>query len=211
MKEVNQIFEQLLQRYPALQECRKEIFSAFEAIRHSYENGGKLLVCGNGGSASDAEHIAGELMKSFSKKRPLPQDIAAAISKYGERGKYLSQHLENPLTAIALTSHTSLNTAIANDIHADVIFAQQTLGYGKPGDVLLGISTSGNSKNVVYAAITAKALGMKTIALSGKNGGELKQICDINIVVPEKVTEFVQELHLPVYHALCAMLEHHFF
>ena len=171
-----------------------------------------MLVCGNGGSSSDSEHIVGELMKGFEHKRPLVEsfkDRLVVISD--ERGKYLSEKLQQALPAISLTSHCALITAIANDTDADLIFAQQVVGYGNPGDILLGISTSGNSQDIIDALITAKAKDMVVIGLTGESGGKMKQYCDILISVPGRRTTFVQELHLPVYHVLCLMVENHFF
>ncbi|MDR1837270.1 MAG: SIS domain-containing protein [Treponema sp.] len=204
--------QQLIERYPSLEPIKKNISAAFDIIVNSYKNGGKLLIAGNGGSASDAEHIAGELMKTFAKKRELPgsfiSDVAAVDT---EIAQYLIPRLQPGLPAIALSGHASLNTACINDIDGNITFAQQVYGYGKEGDVLLGISTSGNSKNVLYATAVAKAKKLKIIALTGANGGNLKKFADVCIRVPETETWKIQELHLPVYHLLCMMLEDHFF
>ncbi|MCE4565019.1 SIS domain-containing protein [Maribellus sp. CM-23] len=208
----NQILENLIARYPVLAVSKSEIFRAFELMRNSYKQEGKLLVCGNGGSASDAEHIVGELMKSFTKKRPLSSHLSEELlATSQEHGPYLATNLEGALPAIALTCHAALNTAFSNDVDADLIYAQQVVGYGKPGDVLIGISTSGNAKNVINAVITAKAKGLKTIGLTGKLGGKLNENCDVVIHVNATETYQVQELHLPVYHALCQMLEATFY
>jgi len=204
--------QQLIQRYPSLECVKNDISAAFDIIAASYTKSGKLLIAGNGGSASDAEHIAGELMKTFAKKRNLPESFIADIKKVDtEIADYLIPRMQPGLPTIALSGHASLNTACINDIDGNITFAQQVYGYGKETDVLLAISTSGNSKNVLYAAAVAKAKKLKVIALSGGTGGELKQVADVSIIVPETETFKVQELHLPVYHCLCQMLENHFF
>jgi D-sedoheptulose 7-phosphate isomerase len=204
--------QQLIERYPSLDPVKNNISSAFDIIVNSYGNGGKLLIAGNGGSASDAEHIAGELMKTFAKKRELPGSFIADVAEVdAEIAQYLVPRLQPGLPAIALSGHASLNTACINDIDGNITFAQQVYGYGKEGDVLLGISTSGNSKNVLYAAAVAKAKKLKIIGLTGSGGGNLKKFADVCICVPETETWKVQELHLPVYHLLCMMLEDHFF
>jgi D-sedoheptulose 7-phosphate isomerase len=204
--------QQLTERYPRLESIRNDIQAAFDIIAGSFAGGGKLLIAGNGGSAADAEHIVGELMKSFVKKRELPGAFIANISNVdSEISRYLVPRLQPGLPAIALSGHASLNTAAINDIDGSVTFAQQVLGYGKEGDVFLGISTSGNSKNILYAAATAKAKKMPVVALTGGNGGKLKRYADVSIIVPETETYKIQELHLPVYHCLCLMLEDKFF
>lgn len=191
-------------RYPALEGVSGDVKEAFEILRTSYENGGKLLVCGNGGSASDSEHIVGELMKGFYKKRPLPETEKEAIGE-------ISAFLQGALPAIALTGHPALTTAFSNDVRADMTFAQQVYGYGRAGDVLIALSTSGNSVNVLHAATVAKAGNLAVIGLTGQDGGRLREICDVCIAVPAQVTAEIQEYHLPVYHTLCAMLEDYFF
>jgi len=204
--------QQLIQRYPALEIVKDNVSAAFDIIADSYTNGGKLLIAGNGGSASDAEHIAGELMKTFEKKRALPDSFIMDIKKVNiEIAEYLIPRMQPGLPTIALSGHASLNTACINDIDGNITFAQQVYGYGKETDVLLAISTSGNSKNILYAAAVAKAKKLKIIALSGGSGGALKNIADVSIIVPETETFKIQELHLPVYHCLCQMLENHFF
>ena len=204
--------QQLTERYPLLSQNKSDINSAFEIISQSFANGGKLLIAGNGGSAADAEHIAGELMKTFSKQRDLPASFISEIKKVdSEIAEYLIPRMQPGLPAIALSGHASLNTACINDIDGNITFAQQVYGYGKEGDVLLAISTSGNSKNVLYATAVARVKKLKIIALTGKNGGKLKQYADVCIRVPETETWKIQELHLPVYHVLCMMLEDHFF
>ena len=211
MKE-NSILQNLLNRYSKLFPLKEEIANAVEIIVNSYRNGGKVLVCGNGGSGSDADHIVGELMKSFEGERPLDPGFQEKIKEVsGERGEMLANKLQQGLPAVSLTVHNALITAIANDINADVIFAQQVTGLGNKGDILIGISTSGNSKNVIDAFIVAKAKGLITIGLTGETGGKMKDFCDVLINVPEKRTAYVQELHLPVYHAICMMIENEMF
>ncbi|MCL2242949.1 MAG: SIS domain-containing protein [Treponema sp.] len=203
---------QLVVRYPQLESIKKNINASFEIIKQSFINGGKLLIAGNGGSASDAEHIAGELMKTFTKKRTLPDSFISDISKIDhEISNYLIPRLQPGLPAIALSGHGSLNTACINDIDGNITFAQQVYGYGKSDDVLLAISTSGNSKNILYASAVAKAKKIKIIGLTGESGGRLKEYTDICIRVPETETYKIQELHLPVYHIICMMLEDYFF
>ena len=210
--EENKHIEQLISRYGQLAELKEKITEAANTIISAYENGGKLLICGNGGSASDADHIVGELMKSFEGKRPLGQALKSNIENIsGERGMYLSDKLQQGLPAISLTAHSALISAVANDIDGDLVFAQQVTGYGNSGDILIGMSTSGNSQNVIDALIVAKAKGLITIGFSGETGGKMKEFCDILINVPEKRTAFVQELHLPVYHILCLVAEDYFF
>jgi len=204
--------QQLIERYPNLTGVKNNISAAFEIIKESYEKGGKLLIAGNGGSASDAEHIAGELMKTFAKNRKLPDSFAADIKKVdAEIAQYIVPRLQPGLPAIALSGHASLNTACINDIDGNITFAQQVYSYGKKEDVFLGISTSGNSKNVLIASTVAKAKNLKIIGLTGESGGKLKQLADVSICVPETETYKIQELHLPVYHILCMMLEDYFF
>jgi len=204
--------QQLIERYPSLESLKSNISAAFDVIADSYTKGGKLLIAGNGGSASDAEHIAGELMKTFEKKRTLPDSFIMDIKKVNvEIAEYLIPRMQPGLPTIALSGHASLNTACINDIDGNITFAQQVYGYGKETDVLLAISTSGNSKNIMYAAAVAKAKKMKIIALSGGSGGALRNIADVSIIVPETETFKIQELHLPVYHCLCQMLENYFF
>lgn len=204
--------EELVERYPALDAVKDDVRKAYELLEACYEQGGKLLIAGNGGSCADAEHIVGELMKGFVKRREVSDSFAECLRNADEVwGAELAKKLQGGLPAIALTGHAGLSTAYLNDVDGDLIFAQQTYGYGRPGDVLIGISTSGNAKNVMYAMTVAKALGMKTIGLTGKDGGALKREADVSVVVPETETFKIQELHLPVYHALCLMLEERFF
>lgn len=202
----------LIERYPKLIVCKNDIEKAYELLEDTYSKERKLLVCGNGGSASDSEHIVGELMKEFKLKRKVYADQAESMKAIdSEMGTTLAENLQGALPAICLTGHSSLTTAFMNDANADLVFAQQVNGYGKANDVFLGISTSGNSKNVVYAAITAKAKGLKIIGLTGQKESKLSKMADCCIRVPEMETYKIQELHLPVYHCLCLMLEDHFF
>lgn len=208
MRELNN----LILRYPQLEVCREDIIKAYELLETVYQQGRKLLVCGNGGSASDSEHIVGELMKEFKLKRKVYSDHAATLKEIDpELGQVLADNLQGALPAISLTGHSSLQTAFMNDAVPELVFAQQVNGYGKPGDVFLGISTSGNSKNVLYAAVNAKAKGLKVIGLTGAKDNKLMKYADVCIRVPETETYKIQELHLPVYHCLCLMLEQHFF
>jgi D-sedoheptulose 7-phosphate isomerase len=211
-RELEQILEQVVVRHPLLSFSKADIKEAFDLLCDCYLNSHKLLICGNGGSAADSDHIVGELMKSFAYNRVLPDEIKHKLNAAStDKGAYLAKKLQPALRTISLTGHPALSTAIANDIDPKLIFAQQVIGYGDPGDVLMGISTSGNSENVVNAIITAKAMGLKTIGLTGKKGGQLKEICDIAICVDGTETADIQELHLPVYHTLCKMLELRFF
>ncbi len=202
----------LIERYPKLAVCKEDIKKAYELLETAYTSGCKLLVCGNGGSASDSEHIVGELMKEFKLKRKVYSDQASALKAIDpELGQILADNLQGALPAICLTGHSSLTTAFMNDANADLVFAQQVNGYGKPGDVFLGISTSGNSKNVLYAVVNAKAKGLKVIGLTGAKENKLMKYADVCIRVPETETYKIQEYHLPVYHCLCLMLEGKFF
>ncbi|HLP71940.1 MAG TPA: SIS domain-containing protein [Bacteroidales bacterium] len=201
----------LIRRYPELSVVEVEIAKAAECLVRCFSNSGKLLICGNGGSSSDAGHIAGELMKGFEHRRPLGEALAGRLSAYGERGKYIASKLQQGFPVISLSAHTVLMTAVANDIDPDLVFAQQVGVYGNKGDVLLAISTSGNSKNIIDSIITASAKEMTVIGMTGETGGAMKAKCDILINVPGTRTSAVQELHLPVYHAICLMVENYFF
>ena len=206
------MIKNLIDRYPTLALCESDIENATSMIISCYENGGKLLLAGNGGSSADADHIVGELMKGFMKKRELTDSQKAEMKeKCQDISDETLAKLQNALPAISLSSFSALNTAFSNDVDADLVFAQGVFGLGKVNDVLIAISTSGNSKNVVEAAKVAKAIGVKVIALTGKSGGVLKNLADITIAVPESETYKVQELHLPVYHSICAEIESHFF
>lgn len=202
----------LIKRYPKLEIIQSEIKQAYIVLEECYANGGKLLIAGNGGSAADAEHITGELMKRFKIKRPVSKEFAEKLQEVDPvRGKQLAENLECSLMAIPLVAHEALTTAYINDVDGYGVFAQQLFGYGRKGDVFLGISTSGNSRNILNATVVAKALGMKVIGLTGESGGELAQIADVAVKVPEKETYMIQELHLPIYHCWCLMLEERFF
>lgn len=209
---MNKHIEKLIERYPQLAVCREEIAMAYEILEEAYSKGRKLLVSGNGGSASDSEHIVGELMKEFKLKRKIYHEQAEELRAISpELGEVLAENLQGALPAISLTGHSSLTTAFMNDSEPELIFAQQVNGYGKRGDVYLGISTSGNSRNVLYAAVTARSKGLKVIGLTGQRENQLMRYADICIRVPETETYKIQELHLPVYHCLCMMLEEKFF
>lgn len=204
--------DQLLARYPSLQVCAEDIEEAYRILENCYLHDGKLLIAGNGGSAADAEHIAGELMKRFKTPRPVPAEFAEKLIAVDPvRGPSLARNLERGLMAIPLVAHEALTTAYINDVDGLGVFAQQLYGFGRPGDVFLGISTSGNSKNVMSATVVARALGIKVIGLTGAGGGALAEAADAAIRVPETETFMIQELHLPVYHCLCLMLEEKFF
>lgn len=191
----------LIERYPALSVCENKVAEAVKSIVEMHYEGGSLLICGNGGSAADSEHISGELLKGFLLKRPLNDDEKRNISSE------ISEKLQGGIKAIPLTSLSALGTAFSNDVDADLVYAQLVSVFGDKNSIFLGISTSGNAKNVCAAAEVAKARGMKTLGLTGAHGGRLAELCDITIKVPEKETFKVQELHLPVYHAICAEVE----
>lgn len=200
------------ERYPVLAPMKEQIAAFFDVIRESYENGGKLIIGGNGGSCSDAEHIVGELMKGFKLLRPLDEVARQKLCAVDPvLGAELADKLQGGLPAVALSSHPALNTAYLNDVSGDMMYAQQVNSLGKPGDVFLAITTSGTALNLRYAAVTAKAKGMKVLALTGKTGGAFNDLADINLVMPCNETYQIQELHLPVYHCLCLLLEDHFF
>lgn len=205
-------WEDVVKQYPALEGCREDVQAVCAGLKEGFTGGGKLLVCGNGGSSADGEHIVGELMKGFLLARPV--DAAARerlISLWGEQGSYLAQRLQGGLPALCLSSHTALGSAIVNDTAGDMLYAQQVWVLGQPGDMLLGLSTSGNAANVCRAAQAAAAKGMLTIGMTGRDGGKLAGICRRTIKVPADQTYRVQEYHLPVYHYLCAWLEEEFF
>ena len=204
--------ELLTVRYENLKNIENEVRNVTDILIKAFENGNKLLICGNGGSCADAAHIAGELMKGFLKKRPLSDEEKESLK---EKSPSLSfdtlNKLQKGLPTVVLSDLNALNTAFSNDVDPNLIYAQQLFGLGKAGDVLLGISTSGNAKNVAETVRLAKAMGITAIGLTGGTGGLLKELCDSCIIVPEKETFKVQELHLPVYHAICAECEEHFF
>lgn len=205
------IYEELFARYPVLTCVKGNVLNAFEMLKKTYEGGGTTYCGGNGGSAADSEHIVGELLKSFKKPRSVDRETAEKLVALGEDGAYLLSKLEGSLPAVSLISQTGVLTAFANDKAWETAIAQQLYGLGKRGDCLLVLSTSGNSKNCVYAAMVAKAKGITSIAFTGDGGGKLREICDECICVPERETYKVQELHLPVYHCLCAMIEEELF
>jgi len=209
---MNTHLPRLLERHPILSPCADSLTSAFEILVAAYKNGNKLLVCGNGGSAADSEHIVAELMKGFLKRRPISAADGAKLEESGgAAGKAIATRLQGTLAAISLPSQMSLLTATANDGDFDMVFAQQVYGLGKPGDILLAISTSGASKNICNAVVVAKAFGLKSIALTGKSGGDLAPLADVAIKVPSDNVAEIQELHLPVYHWLSTELEAAFF
>lgn len=207
------ILQELIERKPQLEGSRKDIETAVEVILSCYKSGGKLLICGNGGSAADSEHIVGELMKGFLLRRSLTKETSRKIYEQAQAAKVdaVFEGLQRGLPAISLVSQGSLQTAIINDIGADMIFAQQVLGYGREGDVLIAISTSGESENVVKAACVARALKMKVIAMTGEEKKALAKTSDVLICVPEEETWRIQELHLPIYHGICAAVEYEMF
>lgn len=202
----------LFKRYPELSDQRDNIVLAFKIMEDSFSKGGKLLIAGNGGSAADAEHIVGELMKGFELKRSISSELKEKLSAIDhELGELLGENLQCGLPAIALDGHFALNTAVMNDLSPQLCFAQQVNGYGSKNDVLLGISTSGNSKNIIYAAMVAKAKEMKVIGLTGAKDSSLAKLSDVTVRSPQTRTYMIQEHHLPIYHCLCLMLEDRFF
>lgn len=215
-KEINkdlQIYlDDLMIRHPELRDLYGVISEAYNVLESCFENNGKLLIAGNGGSASDSEHISGELLKSFKMPRPIDKELRDRLDAVSpDYGKDIASKLEKGLPAVSLVSNAAFSTAFSNDVDSLGVFAQQVLVYGQKQDVFLGISTSGNSKNVVMASIIAEAKELKTIALTGYDGGELAKYADVVIAIPETETYLVQELHIAVYHCLCMMLEKHFF
>ncbi len=202
----------LCERYDQLLPMKEILIKTVELIAEAYRAGHMLLVCGNGGSAADSLHVTGELMKSFAFRRAIPSKIAQTLrNSYPQQADYYIDNLEGALPTTSLVNEVGLMTAYSNDKASDLVFAQQVLGYGKPGAVLLAISTSGNSVNVLHAARVAKAMDMSVVSLTGKGGGALKELSDLLLDVPSTVTYQIQELHLPIYHAICLALEHEFF
>lgn len=202
----------LIERYPELESQRENILKAFEILKTCFSNGGKLLVAGNGGSASDSEHIVGELMKGFENARHLSPKLQSKLKQIdSEMGTVLAENLQGALPAIALDGHPSLSSAYLNDCEPLLGFAQQVNGYGNKNDVFLGISTSGNSKNILYASVTAKALGMKVIGLTGAKDSNLSELADVTVRSSQTRTYMIQEHHLPIYHCICLMLEKEFY
>lgn len=209
---VRVFLDKLLTNYPAMEPLRDDIVAAFGILVKTYEQNGKLLVCGNGGSAADAEHVVSELMKEYLLKRAVPQDDARKIrAAFPEHGDMLCKGLQGALPAISLVSQSSTLTAFANDVNVEMAFAQQVYGYARDGDSLLAISTSGNSPNVCNAARVAKSFGFPVVGLTGANAGTLGELCDVTIKAPAEKTYRIQEFHLPIYHCLCAMTEEFFF
>lgn len=209
---MKQYIDDLTKRIPALASCAEDIDAAYDIMKECYRHDGKILIAGNGGSAADCEHIAGELMKRFRKPRPIGSGLAHTLKSIDPvMGEQLARNLERPLMAIPLVAHEAMTTAYINDVDGMGVFAQQLLGFGREGDVFLGISTSGSSQNILYAAVAAKALKLKVIGLTGQSGGALEKLADVTVKVPETETYLVQELHLPVYHCWCMMLEEYFF
>ncbi len=205
----------LIERYPELEICRGTLLAAVEIICESYRDGGKLIICGNGGSAADAMHIVGELMKGFLLPRRIadfnPEFVKRAQELFPADVDYFKTNLQSALPAVSLVGETSLLTAFANDVSPNLIFAQQIFGLGKRGDVLLAISTSGNSDNVLFAVEVAKIMGIKTVAMTGRRGGRLRHLSDVSICVPATSSHTIQEFHLPIYHMICLAAENEFF
>jgi D-sedoheptulose 7-phosphate isomerase len=209
----NDYLHELVERYPRLSVCKDTIHAAYKILERTYQSGGTVLIAGNGGSAADADHISGELLKGFVKKRPLDGGLAAKIKGVAdaETSDYLIKNVQQGLPAIALANNGAVLTASINDMSGDIIYAQQVCAYGKTNDAFIGISTSGNSRNVYLAMLMAKAKGLAAIALTGGSGGKLAGIADVSVVAPETETYKIQELHLPIYHTLCLMIEQRFF
>lgn len=211
-KKLEEYINMLIERYPKLESVRQSIVDAYFIMEECYKHDGKLLIAGNGGSAADSEHIAGELMKRFKVPRPVTYEYAERLKAIDPLiGKELAKNLERSLMAIPLVAHEALTTAYINDVDGLGVFAQQLFGLGREGDVFLGISTSGNSKNVMNAAVVAKASRIKVIGLTGSDGGMLAKVADVIVRAPEIETYMIQELHLPIYHCWCMMLEERFF
>ena len=209
---MNPYFSRFSARHPDCHALLPDLQSAFEILQATFESGGKLLLCGNGGSASDCEHIAAELINKFERLRPIsPADAQKLHDIFGHDGDFLARNLQGALPAISLVSQSALMTALANDVAAEWVFAQQVWAYGAPNDAILGISTSGNSGNVLHALRVAKFRGLKTIGLTGRDGGAMRELCDVCLIAPREITAEIQEVHLPLYHALCGALEEHFF
>lgn len=212
MHSIENTMNEMIKNQPRLMSIQDDIWNAYRTIERCYSNNGKVFVCGNGGSAADALHIVGELMKSFVRNRPIDKQTADSLTTiYPDHAAYFIENIQGALPAIALVENASLASAYANDVTADMIYAQQLYGYAKQGDVLIAISTSGNSINVLNAVRLAKAMNVATVGLTGGSGGKLKLICDVCIVAPENETYKIQELHLPIYHILCIMIEQRFF
>ena len=201
----------LIERYPGLFRIKNQLHNAAKLLINTYRNGGKVLICGNGGSSADSDHIVGELMKSFIKKRPISEELHRMLEKEGEMGKFIAKYIEQGLPAISLSSQSSFLTAYINDVDPALLYAQQVVALAKPEDLLWCLSTSGNSKNVVYAAVAAKAMKIPVLSLTGQDPSKLSKESTVCIQVPEKETYKIQELHLPIYHALALIVEEYFF
>lgn len=202
--------KELFERYPSLKECECDIDKALDLLRDTYTSGGTVYVCGNGGSCSDSDHIVGELMKGFLKKRPIPpEEKQAFVDIFGDEA--FANKLQSAIPAVSLTAQSAIISAFANDVDPELVYAQLVYGYATENDLVIGLSTSGNSKNVVYAQMAAKVKGAKTISMTGMKESKLSEISDVTIRVPECETFKIQELHLPVYHYLCAAIEDDFF
>jgi len=213
MKEItDQLFEDFFARHVELLPLRGQLIAAAQLLRDTFAAGGKLLLCGNGGSCADCDHIAGELLKGFLRRRPTDAALRGAMeAEFGAEGADIAAKLQQGLPAISLTSHAAAISAFANDVDPQLVYAQQVLAYGRPGDLLLGISTSGNAKNVAAAVMTARALGIPAIGLTGRDGGTLVRLASLALVMPERETYRIQEQHLAVYHLLCAAVEYELF
>lgn len=213
MKEITQKFiNNFFERHPDLLPLQEGIFQACNTLITAFQNGNKLLLCGNGGSCADCDHIAGEFLKGFLLKRPVDEDLKnIMVEKYGEAGAEIAGKLQQGLSTISLNTHSAAISAFENDVDPELIYAQQVLAYGKPGDVLIGISTSGSAKNVAAAVMTANSLGLHTIGLTGKDGGKLAQLAQLSLIMPQCETYRIQEDHLAVYHLLCAVVEYEIF
>ena len=210
MKEITQKFiHEFFERHPDLVPLQDQIYQVCNILITAFQNGNKLLLCGNGGSSADCDHIAGEFLKGFLLKRPVREELKSLMAeKYGERGAEIAGKLQQGLPTISLVTHSAAISAFENDVDPELIYAQQVLAYGKPGDVLIGISTSGGANNVAVAVMTANSLGLHTIGLTGKDGGKLAQLADLALIMPECETYRIQEDHLAVYHLLCAVVEY---
>lgn len=213
MKErTNEMIAEFFTRRENLVPLREQILQAGEMLLKAFRGGNKLLLCGNGGSCADCDHIAGEFLKGFLLKRPVNSELKAVMAeKYGNLGAEIAEKLQQGLPTISLNAHSAAISAFANDVDPELVYAQQVLAYGKPGDVLIGISTSGSAKNVAAAVMTANAMGMHTIGLTGKDGGMLAELSQIALIMPQRETYRIQEEHLAVYHLLCAMVESELF
>ena len=213
MKEITQNFiNEFFTRHPDLLPLQEQILQAGDVVKTAFQNGNKLLICGNGGSCADCDHIAGEFLKGFLLKRPVPAEVQNAMTeKYGEMGSEIAGKLQMGLPTISLITHSAAISAFENDVDPELIYAQQVLAYGKPGDVLIGISTSGGANNVAAAVMTANSIGVHTIGLTGKDGGRLAQLAELSLIMPKCETYRIQEDHLAVYHLLCAVVEYEIF